>query len=393
LSVIFTIHQPRSNIFQLFDKLLLLSKGGVVYFGPCANVVDYFADIGYPIPLRVNPADFLLDLVNTDSSGGTKQAGELATKYAESDLSGMNKEQINSILDTNVINIDYSNSYLKKTKKPSYFLQFRVLVMRNFLESFRNVSVIWAKLATSLLLALIMGSTFFRLSKSQQAVQDRINSLFFVTVHLVLSAYTTLPRLIDQRLLFNRERSSGAYSTVVYFLATTFSDIPLTALNSVAFGAVAYFMVGFRPDLEHFGFFLLLLMLISMVAESLCGLVSAATPSFTVANASASGILALFILFGGFCVNVKNIATGWKWVYWSSFFQYGFTAAVINEFSGLQFDCDSPPCAYPDGTAVLSNLGIDDRNKWQCLYILASLSLGLRVLNYMVLRFLFKEKH
>jgi len=266
-------------------------------------------------------------------------------------------------------------------------------VKRNFLESFRNVSVVWAKLASSILLALIMGSTFYKLSKSQQAVQDRINALFFVSVHLILSAYTTLPRLIDDRLLFNRERSSGAYNTVIYFLANIFSDFPLSILNACSFGAIAYFMVGFQGDIEHFSFFLLLLIMISLVSESLCSLVSAATPSFTVANASTSGILALFILFGGFCVKLENIVEFWKWVYWISFFQYGFTAAAINEFSGLTFDCSSPICPYLDGESVLISLGIDERDKWQCIYILLCFLVGIRSINYFVLRFLFREKH
>ena len=61
-TVIFTIHQPRSNIVALFDQLVLLAKGRTVYSGPFAQCQPYFDNIGYPCPPGFNIADFLVDL-------------------------------------------------------------------------------------------------------------------------------------------------------------------------------------------------------------------------------------------------------------------------------------------------------------------------------------------
>ncbi|KAF3924616.1 hypothetical protein AA313_de0202158 [Arthrobotrys entomopaga] len=61
-TIIFTIHQPRSNIVALFDRLVLLAKGRVVYSGEFLHCQDYFADLGYPCPPGFNIADFLVDL-------------------------------------------------------------------------------------------------------------------------------------------------------------------------------------------------------------------------------------------------------------------------------------------------------------------------------------------
>lgn len=58
-TVIFTIHQPRSHIFADFDRLLLLARGKVVYFGPANQAIDHFSRIGYGMTLQENPADFL----------------------------------------------------------------------------------------------------------------------------------------------------------------------------------------------------------------------------------------------------------------------------------------------------------------------------------------------
>ena len=61
-TIVFTIHQPRSNIVALFDQLLLLARGRVVYSGPFSGCQHYFDQIGYPCPPGFNIADYLVDL-------------------------------------------------------------------------------------------------------------------------------------------------------------------------------------------------------------------------------------------------------------------------------------------------------------------------------------------
>lgn len=63
-TVVFTIHQPRSNIVALFDHLILMTKGKTVYSGPFAKCQGYFDSIGYACPPGYNIADYLIDLTN-----------------------------------------------------------------------------------------------------------------------------------------------------------------------------------------------------------------------------------------------------------------------------------------------------------------------------------------
>ena len=58
-TVVCTIHQPRYEIFSEFDKLMLLARGRVVYFGPTKDVLPYFKRFGYAPDAFTNPADFL----------------------------------------------------------------------------------------------------------------------------------------------------------------------------------------------------------------------------------------------------------------------------------------------------------------------------------------------
>jgi len=63
-TVLTTIHQPSSRLFHKFDKLILLGKGSLLYFGKASEAIDYFSSIGCSPLIAMNPAEFLLDLAN-----------------------------------------------------------------------------------------------------------------------------------------------------------------------------------------------------------------------------------------------------------------------------------------------------------------------------------------
>lgn len=63
-TVVTTIHQPSSRLYHMFDKVILLSEGYPIYYGPASAALDYFSSIGFATSMTVNPADLLLDLAN-----------------------------------------------------------------------------------------------------------------------------------------------------------------------------------------------------------------------------------------------------------------------------------------------------------------------------------------
>ncbi|KAJ3275169.1 ATP-binding cassette sub- G member 1, partial [Blyttiomyces sp. JEL0837] len=68
-TIVATIHQPSSETFHLFDDLMLLAEGRIMYLGPSKYAVNYFKALGYPCPRRSNPADFFFyKVVNNEEN-------------------------------------------------------------------------------------------------------------------------------------------------------------------------------------------------------------------------------------------------------------------------------------------------------------------------------------
>ena len=84
-TVICTIHQPQSKLFALFDNLCLLKSGDIVYLGPAAKAITFFAKAGFPCPQYTNPADHLLDVITPalgeDAAVSRAKAEKLKAAY------------------------------------------------------------------------------------------------------------------------------------------------------------------------------------------------------------------------------------------------------------------------------------------------------------------------
>jgi ABC-type multidrug transport system ATPase subunit len=63
-TIVTTIHQPSNRLYHMFDKVILLSEGCPIYYGPASSALEYFSSIGFSRSMTVNPADLLLDLAN-----------------------------------------------------------------------------------------------------------------------------------------------------------------------------------------------------------------------------------------------------------------------------------------------------------------------------------------
>lgn len=161
-TVVCTIHQPSSDIFALFDDLMLLLSGRVVFNGPAEEAVPHFAEAGYSCPQYANPADFFFMhvLVAPDgSAAGNARSEELATAWGRSTLQGDVELEVTTHFKPrqgNSPGSDGTTELPRISTAASLALQCSVLLRRSILDIQRNKMRGRAQVAQSLIFGVLM---------------------------------------------------------------------------------------------------------------------------------------------------------------------------------------------------------------------------------------------
>jgi ATP-binding cassette, subfamily G (WHITE), eye pigment precursor transporter len=153
-------------------------------------------------------------------------------------------------------------------------------------------------------------------------------------------------------------------------------------------------MVDLNNGARNFFIFEAIVICNVLVAGSLYSLIGSLSPNETVGNIFVPVVTVLFFLFAGFFTAI--IPDWWIWLYYWSFFHYSYEALMVNEFVGAQFSCgNTPPSAcITTGEQVLAfrNIAADPSIIWKWILVLLGMAVGYRLLAYLVVRFLHKEK-
>lgn len=175
LIVIASIHQPSTRVFELFDKILLLSNGVSQYFGDVDGVSAYFARLGHAIPEHINPAEYILEVVNTDFDVG---GGVDETERDDFSTSWRNSPDRRQLLE----HIERSTTASHRiaaiqTRKQNYLYLLMTLVDRLLIKSRRDFIAYGVRVAMYIGLALMMGTVWLRLGIDQTAIQAYQNAI------------------------------------------------------------------------------------------------------------------------------------------------------------------------------------------------------------------------
>uniref|UniRef100_A0A3B4BCB4 ABC transporter domain-containing protein n=1 Tax=Periophthalmus magnuspinnatus TaxID=409849 RepID=A0A3B4BCB4_9GOBI len=325
-TVIFSIHQPRYSIFRQFDHLTLMHKGEMVYAGAASQAMDYFTNLGFTIEAFNNPADFFMDITN----GETKSNGHtfLAQTYRQS-LQG---RAVLEELDRSDQNLPLGGKSQSVGYATSFLYQMKVVCKRTVLNLLRNPQTSYAQLALNIFFAVLVGLIYFQMPMTlPEAIQNRSGAFFFLIINMVFGNLSAVELFINERVIFIHENSSGYYRTSVYFLSKIFADLlPNRIIPIVVFSAIAYYMMGLKPDFAAFVCFALNMCLVSLAGVGLAFLVSASVSTFAMANIMIALPFVFMMVFGGFLVNLNSMLSWLSWLKWLSIFSYGLNVSATN---------------------------------------------------------------
>jgi hypothetical protein len=357
IPIVATIHQPSSEMWNLFTILLLLSHGETIYFGPSDMAIKHFSENGHTCPQYSNPADYFLSLINLDFEGHYNLP-QLVLAFKNS---GFNKElqtKLSTVHENMRNGSDGCGSVIDRAGPP-LLTQFYVLLKRNFLYSARNPGIIIVRLIMYALLAIMVGVMFWdNANKSDDtAIQARISTIFFVYAFMVFMSISVLPFYIMDKAVYNRERMNNDYHLFPFVVAQFISTVPgifLIALTS----CITVAMMG----LNGFPIFLANLFMCLLIAEGFMSVAALLVPQFIIGIALATGVYSAFMLCQGFFQIFRDIPPVLVWVYYIGFHTYSFRSAMFNEFNDAGAFSDTLNPHYASGAAVLEYYDMSNVN-------------------------------
>jgi len=404
VAVICTIHQPRVTVLKLFDKISLMGSGKILYYGDTVpKCLEYFSQGGFECPTFENPADWMLDLVNTSELPGITSVYVKTTGHDDVDISAVNDRQIvveklaaqflNSFYYEDCLGqkneTDISISGVETGYRTSICNQLWVLTKRNFMYKLREPMAVGTQVFNDTAMPLVIGGIYWHLGLVQTSIGDRMSFLSLAVLMQAFAAFDVILLFPKERELYLREQKAGLYRTSAYILAKTFSEHPVHAICAAIGAPIYYYMAGLQNDTGKFFIFTLILIMATLTGASMLSAIGALSKTMEQSNLVATIFIILFMLLDGTWVSLTRFP---KWVSKLSFMGLSVQAAIYNEFSGIEnFVCDPDDDAvcFHTGEEVLDFYGYDEVSIWTNLLILFVQFWVWKVITYFAVRFLY----
>ncbi|KAK9826285.1 hypothetical protein WJX74_005739 [Apatococcus lobatus] len=321
-TMVSTIHQPSIDIFEAFDELLLLKRGGrVIYCGPLGTnsveMVKYFETIPNVPPHKegVNPATWMLEI---STPGQEKRIGvDFSDHYEKSNQYRRYSERIDRFSQPK----EGSSPISFKDKYPlSFYGQYTTCLRKFIITNWRAPEFNAVRYLVTVLIALVFGTVFYKYGQdtsSQASLFNAVGALYASTLFLgIVNSISVQPTIAGERGVYYREQPAGYYAVFPWYLALATTQYMYIAVQGVLYVCIVYFMCGFALNAGKFFWFLLYLLLTLCIFTFYGVMAVFLTPNLGVSTVLSSSFYAIFNVFAGFAINPPSIPGWWIWYYW-----------------------------------------------------------------------------
>ncbi|KAF1835024.1 hypothetical protein BDW02DRAFT_496945 [Decorospora gaudefroyi] len=393
-TIIVTIHQPRSEIWDLFDNVILLSRGNPAYAGSAADCLPYFAKLGHEMPPFTNPAEYLIDVVSIDnrSEEAERVAQERVGRVVEAWRIHCSSTFDEKDGNTTVVK---PREKAPRANNTSLVQQTRVLTARTWTVTIRDPMGMFGSLVEAVGMAIITGWIFLQLDGSLSGIRSRQGALYNAAAlqgYLIL-LYETY-RLTTDIQLFDEETRQGVVSVPAFLISRRLArflieDIPVPLIFSVIY----YFFCGFSADGAQFMTFFGTILLQQYIAVCFATVCVAVSRDFAGASLVANLGYTLQSMACGYFIQSNTIPVYVRWTKWTAYVFYAFGALCANEFTGSFYDCpfeggrSNPACKEYDGDFVMDSLGFPDNWIWRPILALVGFAIAFYIGAGVLLKF------
>ncbi|ORZ21210.1 ABC-2 type transporter-domain-containing protein [Absidia repens] len=379
-TTIATLYQASNNIYNLFDKVLLLDEGYCVYFGPGNRAKEYFEELGFYCPPRKSLPDFLTGLCNPlereikpgFESSAPKHATEFQDRYYNSDIHKQMmaelqdyEHQLQQDRQAEAFKDAVSQEHQKHTSRTSpyiasFYQQVKALTVRQYHLLIKDNEALISRYGTILIQGLITASCFFMLPTTGSGAFSRGGALFFAVLFNAFISQSELVRFLMGRPILEKHKHYAMYRPSAYYLSQVVLDIPYALVQVLLFEICTYFMMGLNLSAGRFFTFFILLFFVNMTMNGFFRFFGAVFGSFFVSTQISGVMLIALVTYTGYVIPYDKMHPWLFWIYWINPITYGYKTLLINEMKGQQYSCEGPGNAVPYGP------GYDDWNYKTC---------------------------
>jgi ABC-type multidrug transport system ATPase subunit len=399
-TVLFTIHQPSSDVFRSFDRLILLQKGQMMYQGMTKTVTMDFERLGYrygrtsecrctlqcccqslilnllqlstiyaySIPDNYNPADWILDVAQGDSMEMLESHGFFPKEHSQ-DLSQYQ---------------DYNRDSMKQTvHKVSCCIELEMLLHREMISMIRNPTPMIANVLITAFLSVVFGIIFLGVGNDDRSnmlvVQAVVGALVNTLMAVMMGqSQNALMIFSGERPLFMREYSTNHYTIGPYFFSKLVSEALQSCVAMMVQALITYFMIRFEMN---FFIFFVILFAMAMTSTAVCVLLGAAFADPKIPAALFPLVVVPQFYFSGVFIATNLIPVGIRWIQWLCSLKYAAGLAYIYELD----DCGSE-LADANCSALLLQNNVSPDDKWWYWLALLAIFCVFRLAALLVLR-------
>eukprot|EP00937_MAST-01D_sp_MAST-1D-sp2_P005528 g5528.t1 len=325
--VVATIHQPRSDIFAMFDQLLLMARGRVAFQGGASEAREYFEQQQRPCPLGWNVADHVIDVIAEDGTDGGDDAGasaaDWAARFAASPWGATVARRLRDGREPGARVISRT-----KRKKTAFAWQTRVIARRCLVDAVRNPFIVGQQVFGYVLGAVALGLLFSQI-KTQVAVQLALSFAFVVAI-ICIFCFFSVPVYVQGRALFAKEYVSGYFRLPSFVLANLIVSTSINVVVVTIYTAILHALQGWSGEIGGFVLVNVLLMLTLVAVNEFIGSLCS---SLFVALALSALVSVIFILFAGVICWYQNMPPYLRWLFWCSPCSYATAALIHHNFN------------------------------------------------------------
>lgn len=335
--------QPPPETVALFDELILVDSGRVIYSGQLDQVVPHFESLGYFLPDSMDVADWLQSLPTKEGKSFLKDQN---AKHLSSEEF---KEKFDSTESAKEVRLSNDEAVPEKDGEPlieiaskhfqnSSYRSMKLLAAREMLLWWRDKYQIKARITQDLIMGIICGTVFWQQGWNPQSISGLLfQNLFFVA----LGAMMKVPAQFETRSIYYKQQDGNFFPTWTYVLGRSLAGIPTALTDCILFGTIIYWFVGLAnprdgASVANYFVFILLVFVTSLGTGLIFSVFSAMVKDRPTSQACMTLMVVILVLFSGFTVQPDLIPNYWIWVYW----------VRITLFLLIICGCHSDRCSY-----------------------------------------------